>query len=332
MKRRSIILLVTVVVLAGAVFIFSDRLHLQHRHSAAADPVPARPISRDWVAPDSNLIPNTAEGALIRYGKKLIAHTSLYFGPKGQISQQANGMNCQNCHLEAGTRNYANPFSGVAALYPMYRARSGRIESIEFKINECLERSLNGSKIDSASPEMKSMLAYIKWVGTGVPKGSKPAGAGTDELSPMNRAADSGKGSIVFQLKCQSCHGRDGQGFLNAGQTAYVYPPLWGEHSYNTAAGMYRISKLAGYIKYAMPFGTRYPAAQLSDAEIWDVAAFINSKPHPVKFFKYDWPSLKTKPFDYPFGPYDDSFSEKRHKYGPFALIKEGREALTMGK
>jgi thiosulfate dehydrogenase len=231
-------------------------------------------------------------------------------------------MNCQNCHLEAGTRNFANPFSGVAALYPQFRPRSGRIESIEFKINECLERSMNGSKIDSACLEMKSMVAYVKWLGKGIPKGVKPRGAGTDEPVLMNRAADSGKGSIVFRLKCQSCHGREGQGLLNADQTAYIYPPLWGEYSYNTSAGMYRITKLAGYIKYAMPFGTRYPAAQLSDEEIWDVAAFINSKPRPAKFFTYDWPVLETKPFDYPYGPYADSFPEARHKYGPFLQIK----------
>jgi len=338
MKRRSIILLTTII-LVGAGFIFSYQQYIKHKHPAAAESSvanagssAAKKISTEWVAPDSSLIPNSPEGALIRYGRELIRSTSFYFGPKGRISLQANGMNCQNCHLEAGTRNFANPFSGVASLYPQFRPRSGRIESIEFKINECLERSLNGKKIDSACLEMKSMVAYVKWLGTGIPKGLKPQGAGTDELALMSRAADPGKGSIIFQLKCQSCHGREGQGLLNADQTTYVYPPLWGEHSYNTSAGMYRITKLAGYIKYAMPLGTRYPATQLSDAEAWDVAAFVNSKPHPVKFFKYDWPELKTKPFDYPFGPYADSFSEEQHKYGPFAQIKKGEKDLARRK
>ncbi len=29
-----------------------------------------------------------------------------------------------------------------------------------------------------------------------------------------------------------------------------------------------------------------------------------------------DWKDLKTKPVDFPFGPYADGFSEKQHKYG----------------
>src|ERR1700685_1812761 len=54
-----------------------------------------------WVAPDSNTIPQNNSGELIRYGKKLIRATGRYFGPQGSINQNANGMNCQNCHLDA---------------------------------------------------------------------------------------------------------------------------------------------------------------------------------------------------------------------------------------
>src|ERR1700730_7932142 len=57
-----------------------------------------------WTAPDSSLIPRSEEGALIRYGRSLIANTTVYLGPKGKINHQSNGMNCQNCHLDAGTR------------------------------------------------------------------------------------------------------------------------------------------------------------------------------------------------------------------------------------
>jgi thiosulfate dehydrogenase len=30
---------------------------------------------------------------------------------------------------------------------------------------------------------------------------------------------------------------------------------------------------------------------------------------------------LATTPFDYPYGPYADTFSVKQHKYGPFGPI-----------
>jgi len=34
-----------------------------------------------------------------------------------------------------------------------------------------------------------------------------------------------------------------------------------------------------------------------------------------------DWPNIKKKPFDYPYGPYTDSFSEQQHKYGPYQIM-----------
>ena len=58
-----------------------------------------------WAPPDSLAIPETAEGDLIRYGRELVAHTSLYLGPSGKALQISNGMNCQNCHLKAGKKN-----------------------------------------------------------------------------------------------------------------------------------------------------------------------------------------------------------------------------------
>jgi thiosulfate dehydrogenase len=70
-----------------------------------------------WSAPDSNMIPDNETGELIRYGKKLIRATGHYFGPKGSINPNANGMNCENCHMDAGTRVWAGNFGAVAALY-----------------------------------------------------------------------------------------------------------------------------------------------------------------------------------------------------------------------
>ena len=67
-----------------------------------------------------------------------------------------------------------------------------------------------------------------------------------------------------------------------------------------------------------MPLGATYTEPLLNDEEAWDVSAYINSQPHPKKMFASDWPVLKTKPVDYPFGPYADTFPEKRHKYGPY--------------
>src|SRR6187402_2455369 len=110
-----------------------------------------------WVAPDTSTIPFTSEGKLIRYGRELIAHTAKYLGPNGNVKNMSNGMNCQNCHLAAGTKPFGNNYGSVASLYPKFRPRSGKMESVEKRVNDCLERSLNGKPLDSLSNEMQAM-------------------------------------------------------------------------------------------------------------------------------------------------------------------------------
>ena len=274
-----------------------------------------------WQAPDMNDLPFDKEGQLIRYGKELISNTAYYLGPKGKIAAITNGMNCQNCHIEAGSKPFGNCFSAVASIYPTFRPRSGIVESIEFRINDCMQRSLNGQPIDSSSKEMRAMVTYLKWLGKNVPHGTKPIGAGTKELAFLSRAANPEKGKPIYQSTCEKCHGVNGEGLMEWDSTAYVYPPLWGGHSYNTGAGLYRLSRLAGFIKSNMPYGITYENPQLSNEDAWDVAAFIASQSRPDKKFPQDWPDIKKKAVDHPFGPYADNFTEEQHKYGPFFPI-----------
>jgi thiosulfate dehydrogenase len=286
----------------------------------------ASPPEGLWEVPDTASIPFTAEGKLIRYGRSLIANTAHYLGPEGIVRRISNGMNCQNCHLDAGTRPWGNNYSAVAATYPRYRDRSGTIESVEKRINDCLLRSLNGSPLDSNSHELKAMTAYIKWVGSKVPANQRPLGVGISSLPYLDRPADSARGRLVYHQYCQRCHGAEGQGMPDSIGPGYRYPPLWGKNSYNTGAGIYRLSRLAGYVRDNMPYDeASHLKPVLSDEEAWDVAAFINTQSRPLKAFPGDWPDIRTKPVDHPFGPFPDTFPEQQHKYGPFKPISESK-------
>jgi thiosulfate dehydrogenase len=279
-----------------------------------------------WMAPDTALIPIDEFGKKIRYGRLLIANTAFYLGPKGIIKHISNGMNCQNCHLDAGTKVFGNNYSAVASTYPKFRERSGKVESVYKRVNDCFERSLNGLALDTMSNEMQAIKEYILWLGTGVKKGEKPKGSGITELAFLDRPADPEKGKMIYTKKCQSCHSENGSGKLNPDNITYQYPPLWGVHSYNIGAGLFRLSRFAGYVKSNMPFGANYSNPQLTDEEAWDVAAFVNSRERPTKDLSEDWPKISAKPVDHPFGPYADSFTEQQHKYGPFAEIAELRK------
>jgi thiosulfate dehydrogenase len=280
---------------------------------------------RFWVAPDPQTIKGSALEPQIQYGKELIMHTAKYLGPKGSVKAISNGMNCQNCHLDAGTKIFGNNYGSVASTYPKFRARSGTSEDIYKRVNDCFERSLNGQALDTLSAEMQAIKLYLMYLGSNVEKGTVVKGSGLKELPYLERAADPEKGKIVYLAKCASCHMNNGEGVKAGDGIVYTYPPLWGKHSYNDAAGLYRLSNFAKYVKYNMPLGATYESPQLTDEEAWDLAAFVNSQPRPHKDTPADWPDISKKPIDHPFGPYSDNFNEKQHKFGPFTPIAEAR-------
>jgi thiosulfate dehydrogenase len=277
-----------------------------------------------WVPP-SLFVDNLLEGEereMVIYGEDIIANTARYFGPHGSVAALTNGMNCQNCHLNAGRKNWGNNYSAVYSTYPKFRERSGSTETIYKRVSDCFERSLNGTAPDSTSKEYQAIYAYIKWVGQDVKKGKKPIGSGIEKLPFMERAADPIKGKEVYTVQCQSCHGSNGEGQLSLNSVSYEYPPLWGEHSYNNGAGLFRLSNFAGYIKSNMPFKlSAHNSPVLTNEQAWDVAAYVNSQPRPQKDLTKDWPDISKKPFDHPYGPYTDRFTEAQHKFGPYAPI-----------
>ena len=328
---NGLIILINILILGIAYLYFFDEHKINFTQEITEKKVTIEADTnfvRLWYAPSEwRMMKLDAEQQkLVKYGKELIAHTSEYLGPEGSIKQISNGMNCQNCHLNAGTQPWGNNYFAVQANYPKFRERSGSVENQIKRVNDCFERSLNGKALDSTSREMKAILAYIKWIGSDVPQKITPRGAGIFKLKGLKRASDPENGKLVYEQKCQSCHQAKGEGILAANGKSYTYPPLWGKNSYNQGAGLFRISNFAGYVKYNMPLGVTFEKPQLTDEEAWDLAAFVNSQPRPIKDLSKDWPNIAGKPFDHPFGPYTDPFSELQHKYGPHKPIKDWKE------
>ncbi|CAN5617600.1 hypothetical protein BH10BAC3_BH10BAC3_35740 [soil metagenome] len=325
-RRELAITILAIIVIAIAGFLYYNNQSAKNKKITIATSAAKDSLSKDtvtyWMPADINSITDATKKEQVLYGKELIAHTSKYFGPKGSVMQISNGLNCQNCHLEAGTAVFGNNYGSVASLYPKFRARSGTMENIYKRVNDCFERSLNGRAIDTTGNEMQAIAAYINFIGSNVPKGKKAAGSGFKALAYLDRAANTDKGKIVYTTKCQSCHQPGGGGLLNATGDEFTYPALWGKNSFNDAAGLYRIISFAKYIKYNMPLLTTYKNPMLTDEEAWDVAAYITAQPRPHKNTPHDWPDITKKPIDHPFGPYADTFSEQLHKFGPFKPIE----------
>jgi thiosulfate dehydrogenase len=289
-----------------------------------------------WMPPPLDAAGDDPFGRLVRYGHALMVDTPGQIGPEaGDPAKRyaGNNLTCQNCHLEAGTQPHALPLTGVWGQFPQYRGREGGIGTLEERINGCMERSMNGRALPPDSMEMKAFLAYAKWLSTGIPDGARLTGAGTPNIREPDRAADLRHGASVYAATCAACHGEDGRGRRAGASAGYQFPPVAGPDSYNEGAGMARVLTAAGFVRHNMPLSTRFDAPVLSDADAYDVAAYINSLDRPAMTgLDRDYPVRTQKPVDTPYGPYADGFPARQHRFGPFGPIRARLRELARGK
>ena len=251
-----------------------------------------------WDIPENPLTdPSLGDSRLskeVRWGYKLFTNTP------AEAKQFAPGkMTCANCHLNAGQRERSLPLVAVAAMFPEYNRRSGRLFSLPDRIVDCFWRSENATgAIDAAaddqraseilpSPTSKEVLAiaaYLTWLAKGSPVGKNPPWRGQNAIDAKSlipvAKLDRQKGEAIFMDRCISCHGADGQGVYIGDKKP---GPLWGPDSWNDGAGAARVYTLAGIIRYAMPY---LNPGSLTDEEAQDVAAFLTSKPRPAFPYK----------------------------------------------
>ena len=247
----------------------------------ASGPMAASPTQVPLTVPAADSIPTGPLGDAIRLGQSITNDTQLHAG-----TYVGNGLTCVNCHLDGGRAANAAPFVGLTGVFPEYRARRGAVESLEERLNDCFARSMNGRALPQSSAEMIGLLAYIAWLSQGVPTGAEVIGRGFRDITAAAKP-DPVNGKALYAQKCASCHGAGGQGLHGAGST-FVFPPLWGPQSFNTGAGMARVTVAAAFVQAKMPLGS---GGTLTDQEAFDIAAYFTAQPRP-KFVSAstDWP------------------------------------------
>lgn len=185
-------------------------------------------------------------------------------------------LNCSNCHFAGGNstggENAGLSLAGVAAVYPAYVERFGRVISLEERINNCFEKSMNGTPLPLDSKEMLALTTYFHWISKNYPIYAKVPWIGLQPLKKEYTPVPE-QGKMIWNAKCAICHGSDGQGRR---ETTFI-PPVWGMHAFNDEAGMNQQGTLEAFIYWNMP----YTNASLTIEEAQDVAAFIISQPHP---------------------------------------------------
>jgi thiosulfate dehydrogenase len=213
-------------------------------------------------------------GDAVRRGRGLLVATR-----ESLPAHVGNRLRCVSCHLDEGRRE-SGSWIGVFAHYPQYRARSATIETIEYRVNDCFRRSMNGAALDPAGRDMTDIVAYLAYLSHGVPVEAPQPGARLQHWATFT--ADTAAGARVFAATCAQCHGPDGSGTAGA-------PPVWGPASYNIGAGMARVRTAAEFIRRSMPFDQ---PGTLTDQQAFDVAAYVNAQSRPdYRGKEGDWPN-----------------------------------------
>jgi thiosulfate dehydrogenase len=297
-KKPFTIILITLGILASLtilVFIFGGHKLIEQKDNSApksgADnfankfPDATEPLTKKTVqrfkVPEIESIPKDRYGDSILRGKDYLEHTYMklpqYVGAK---------INCTSCHLNSGMTQFAGPWIGVVARFPQYRSRSGRVDTLTDRVNDCFERSLNGIRLPEKSQEMTDIISYMTWISKGYAIGQDVEGSGMPKII-LTRFPDLKTGQLVYEKKCASCHQVNGQGlYAKTGQV--TIPAIWGPKSFNIGAGMARLQTAAGFVKKNMPLGQ---GGSLSDDEAWDVSAYFTQRDRPNFRNKLkDWP------------------------------------------
>src|ERR1700719_5043969 len=167
-----------------------------------ASTMPVRPQSAPvWSVPEIAASPRDAHGLQVREGRDLITATYAFIGPNVPDAAKryaGNNLACANCHFEAGTKKFGLPLFGLFGDFPQYSAQSGSEISIEDRINSCMTRSMNGRVLPNDAPQMQAIVAYIKFLSTGVAPGERLPGLGAGHMAELSRAADPKRGQPIF--------------------------------------------------------------------------------------------------------------------------------------
>ncbi|MEJ0019360.1 MAG: c-type cytochrome [Acetobacteraceae bacterium] len=222
---------------------------------------------------------------------------------------------------------------GIAGLYPRFSARTGAVQDLADRVNDCMERSMNGRPLPRDGREMAALLAYLDFLGSLQPRGEPLVGRGAPRLPLPTRAASPQRGERVYRDMCAACHRPDGAGVRLSPadrmieRRRYVFPPLWGPESYNDAAGMSRIVTGAWFARANMPNGIRYQYPLLAVDDAYDVMAYVDTRPRPHKpNLDRDYPDPWTKPVGTMFPPWPGHFSAERNRFGPWQAILDWRD------
>ena len=144
-----------------------------------AGPLPSPPANAvTFTPPDETTIPNSPLGDMIRFGSDVFVDTQRY--AKQYVG---NGLNCVNCHLDAGRKAEFGPLWAAYVAYPAFRDEDEAGQHVCERLDGCFRYSMNGRMPPLDDAVIVALTAYSFWLATGAPVGAHMAGRGFPEVA-----------------------------------------------------------------------------------------------------------------------------------------------------
>lgn len=232
---------------------------------------PAAGTGATFQPPPESAIPNDAFGKMVKLGRDIMLDTPQYAG-----KYVGNTLSCVNCHTDGGRMAGSAPLWAAYVNYPAYRSKNKKVNTFEERIQGCFRFSQNGKAPPLGSKTLVALQSYSYWLAKGLPTDEKVAGRGYPDLAAPALPPDYARGKAVYEARCAICHTASGEGRYVDGKT--VFPPLWGDKSFNWGAGMGSYKNAAKFIYANMPYGQSY---SLTPQEAWDVAYYMDAHERP---------------------------------------------------
>lgn len=225
--------------------------------------------------------PDGVLGEYVKLGEEIISKTNTHPLSKDLVG---NSLTCKNCHINNGKTKNLGTFIGTSTSFPAFSSREKTVQTLEDRINNCFMRSMNGIRPVNGTKVSLAMASYVAWLSQGLPQKMNPKRPVTpyytnlwpikDAVPLIKKATNENykRGKSLYDQKCAACHQKNGQGLGTA------FPPLWGDKSYNSGAGMSKLNKMTTWIMYNMPQGQE---GTLSLKDAVDITIYVDSHERP---------------------------------------------------
>lgn len=200
---------------------------------------------------------------------------------------------CDHCHQGVGDKHTPEgiPQEGSLSLgaswvmADMYDRFTGLLLPFELRQMQCFINSSNGFKPNINDDLIRDVTAYSRFLSAALDLriGQRYPEQGIAEVTVSHtakRGDDYVRGEALYQQKCARCHGKQGLGYQQDGQT--LFPAVAGPNSFNLQSRnnfAFVSTILPGFICRNMPLGEE---ETLDPQQCRDIAFYVSNLPRPA--------------------------------------------------